>query len=211
MKLRSLLLRCSLLIGLAGAALAGDDTRFSKSLASTEAAAAGFQKLTSDQVAILDALVRRDESAALQSNPNRPRAALFSQRLSADERANAGLNLLTAAEVAQIDTRVAQLETPAVPATVALTGPAGGSPTVTPARRPLPQIHGSISLLYGTGARGYSAQGAALDLIYHDPDRNYTITAGYSEMRTKGRPFRRDCPGAYSAAEPTGAVPPFKQ
>ena len=208
MKLRSILLFCGLLTGLAGAVLAGEDPRFSKSFAMDEFSAAGLQKISSDQVAILDALVRRDEAAALQTTPAHPRAALFSQRLSADERANAGLPLLTAAEIARIDAQVARLENLAAPASAAL-ATAGGSlaPTAAPAYRALPQIHGSVSLFYGTGSRGYSSQGYSVDLIYHDPDHDYTITAGYSEVRSKGRLFRRDCPGA----DPLEAAPPFRQ
>ncbi len=199
MKLRATLLLCSLLTGLTGTVLAGEDARFSKSFGTEEFSAAGLPKLTSDQVAILDALVRRDEEAAWHTTPMHPRAALFSQRLSADERINIGINLLTASEIARLDAQVARQENTVVSAAVVPATAAGSAAqTATPAYKALPQIHGSFSLFYGTGSHGFSTQGAAVDLIYHDPDHGYTITAGYAEIRAKGQFIRRDCPGVYT-------------
>jgi hypothetical protein len=212
MKLRALLVIISLLIGLVGSVLADEDTRLSKSFATADFSATGLQKLSLDQVAILDALARRDEAATLTAAPTHPRAALFSQRLSAEERANTGFNLLTTAEIARIDAQVARLENHNAPASVD-TDSSGGSvaQAATPACKALPKVHGSFSLFYGTGSRGYSTQGASVDLVYHDPDHGYTITAGYAEIRTKGRLVRRACPGAYSPADSPVGARPFPQ
>lgn len=198
MKLFATLVFFGFLLGMtAVAGSAGETARFSQTFPVAEFADSGLEKLTSDQLAILDALVRRDDAMSARTNPAHPRAALFSQRLSADERTNIGFSLLTLAEIAHIDAQVSRLES-INSQTSPSSAISGGSTAVTETRayKTAREIHGLISLLYGTGGHGFRAQGASIDLVYHDPDHNYTITAGYSELRTKGLFVRRDCPGA---------------
>src|SRR5882724_1394380 len=102
--LRTLLSLGSCMTFLVTFALAAEDIRLSKTLALGEFADAGLQHLTSDQIAILDALVRRDMAANLRvPAAKETRAARFTQRLSADERKNAGLTLLTADQLVRLD------------------------------------------------------------------------------------------------------------
>src|SRR5947208_39301 len=85
------------------------DTRFSQSLAISERAEIGFNRLSSDQVASLDALIRRDlanQSATRRAEP--PPPARFSQRLTAQERAVAGLTIFNEKELTQLDALVEQ-------------------------------------------------------------------------------------------------------
>lgn len=194
MKLRATLLLCGLLTGLAAAASAGDEASFSKTLATAEFGDAGLNKLSSDQLAILDALVRIDETTLLRYKPSRQRAAQFSQRLTAEQRASVGLSSLAAEDVAVLDRQVARLENPDASTATASTSTGKNSATDVPSQKRAPEIHGTISLLYGTGGHGYSAQGGAIDLFYHDPEHHYTISAGYAEFRVKGQFIRRDCP-----------------
>src|SRR5687767_11669807 len=72
------------------------DLRFSVTLGVAERTAAGLTKLTSDQVAVVDAFVRRDTgrpaSTATTSEAAEKPNATFSQRLTENERRTAGLN-----------------------------------------------------------------------------------------------------------------------
>ena len=89
---------------LAGAAHAAEapELRFSQALPAADAAASGLPRLSSDEVAVIDALVRRDTAARLAPSSATPPAA-FSMRLTADERRTAGLTRLAPAELARLD------------------------------------------------------------------------------------------------------------
>ena len=173
----------------------GADGRFSQLLVASESAESGINRLSSDQVAVLDALVRRDLAAQL--NPRRndpPPPARFSQRLTDDERRNAGFATLTAPELERLDALVGRHAT----ATLARTLLA--PPVFVPAGirlrptelRTAPEIHGSFSLSYGVG-KGFSERTGAMTLNYEDPVRGFSIMVGYSETHGKGRlPLYRD-------------------
>lgn len=187
MKLRVLVSLSAVLLALAspaGAAGADDPVRFSKTLTSDEVSTLGLAQLSSDQLAILDALVRRDiEKSRIPSR--QPRAARFSDRLTADERRNAGLAALDAAQLAGIDTAVERLISP--PALSAGAGPYSGGYSVPNVKlRRDPEIHGSLTLLYGVGSHGYSEYGGGLVLTYDDPANRFAVAVGYSELHTKG-------------------------
>jgi hypothetical protein len=165
------------------------DTRFSQTLAISERAEIGFNRLSSDQVAALDALVRRDlaaQSAAQTSDPAPP--ARFSQRLTADERKVAGLTLLNEKELTRFDALVAQHASAAL-ARVLLAPPVfvprGMVQLPTEAKRAA-EIHGSMTLSYGWGKGGYSNKTGAVELNYVDPVHNLAITFGYAESHIKG-------------------------
>jgi hypothetical protein len=183
----------------AGVAADDADSRFSKSLTPGEITASGISRLSADQVAILDALVRRDVAAA-HFTYKTPRAVRFSDRLTADERQNSGLAALSTEQLAEIDAYVQRLQ-PAPPGSwtasasssgTATSGSAGTSVTAMSLRRK-PQIHGEVSLMYGAGSGGYSEYGGSMVLTYDDPDHNYAIAVGYSEIHTKGGYWRNRC------------------
>lgn len=172
------------------AVLAAEDTRFSNMLNAEEKAAAGVSKLTSDQIAILDALYRRDtakrgSTVAAKSNAEAPPAE-FSRRLSADERRNTGIASLTEAEVARLDALIERQQNAQL-VRVFL------SPPSLVARRDVRteakeerRIHGSFTLSYGFGKGGYSEKSGSMQVTIDDPERNMSITVGYSQSHVKG-------------------------
>ncbi len=169
--------------------------RLSQMLSTEERTATGIARLTSDQVAVLDALYRRDlvaQSAPRRADAPAP-AAGFSQRLSADERRNAGLATLTDAEVAQLDA-LAERSAGASLARTLL-----APPTFIPlsvrariaeaqAKKSTPEIHGSFTLGFGMGSGGYSEKFGGIALTYEDPARGLAIGFSYSESHVKGGP-----------------------
>jgi hypothetical protein len=201
MTTRPLMLAFAFVLTAVTSALAAD-TRFSQTLAISERAETGFNRLSSDQVAVLDALVRRDLAA--QAAPRRndpPPAARFSQRLTADERANAGLTQLTDKELTRLDALVDQHASTALART--LLAPPVFAPAGLPLRpteaAPLSGVHGSISLSYGFGKGGYSEKTGAINLNYEDPVHGFSVMFGYAESQVKGPgPYRN----GYIAAPP---------
>lgn len=195
----------ALLLAAAGLARAsGDDTRFSTSLNAADRAAAGLPKLTSDQVAVIDALVRRDTArvgGSLNASSTRTaeQAATFSQRLTADERRVAGLGSLTAEEVAQLDSLITRQQTAKFARTL-LTPPAflaRPSRVIEPGEKKTERaIHGSFSLSFGVGSGGYSERSGSMNLSFEDPARGLTINVGYTESHIKGGRGYREFPYA---------------
>jgi hypothetical protein len=170
------------------AASASEDVRLSRTLIPAEYEDSGLKQLTSDQIAILDALVRRDtEELARPAPANEPRAERFSERLSADERKNAGLTLLSPAELVKLDAYIARLTAPIGSSSGSFVSGKGTSqPWIAEkSLRRAPEIHGSITLLYGQGSGGYSERGGAMVLTYDDPS-GVSVAVGYSEIKTKG-------------------------
>lgn len=191
---------------------AAASARFSQLISATERTAAGIDRLSSDQLGALDALVRRDtatQGAMRQTEP--PPPARFSQRLTDDERRNIGSALLTVAELVQLDALVERQEL-AANARTFLASPM----FVTRAPRlssrdtdgkTAPEIHGEFSLSYGFAKGGYSEKSGSMVLRYEDPAHNLTISFGYSETHTKSPfgyrdgdtgPWSRDYPGSPS-------------
>ncbi|MBL9188934.1 MAG: hypothetical protein JNK23_15735 [Opitutaceae bacterium] len=201
-------LACALLLAAAGLApsgqAAGDDGRFSSSLNATDRAAAGLPKLTSDQIAVIDALVRRDTSRvagsiAANTTSTTAAAATFSQRLTADERRVAGLASLSAAEIGQLDALISRQQTARFARTL-LAPPAflaRPSRTIEPREKKTErEIHGSFSLSFGMGSGGYSERSGSMNFIFEDPARGLTINVGYSETHIKGGRGYREVPYA---------------
>jgi hypothetical protein len=178
---------------MAGMVVAGEvaKARFSQALSATEWTEAGINRLSSDQLAVLDALVRRD--AAAQAAPRRndpPPGARFSLRLSADERRNAGLALLTEAETARLDAFVERSASASLARTLLAPPvfyPAGSRLRPTDGKT-APEIHGSISLSYGWSKGGGTEKTGAMTLNYEDPAHGFSLNVGYSETHGKA-PF----------------------
>lgn len=169
------------------------DLRFSVALDQADRTACGLPRLTSDQVAVLDAFVRRDTAArgsassspaAKEENPNRP----FTQRLTAGERETAGLSALTPAELTQLDATVERVQAARLARTL-LAPPqflARRSQIVPTERKKEREIHGSFTLSYGVGSGGYSEKSGSMVLTMEDPAKGFAISVGYSETHTKG-------------------------
>ncbi len=164
--------------------------RFSKTLPETEFAAAGLEQLSADQIAILDALVRRDIANA-DLVTKTPRAARFSERLSADERHDAGVHLLAATEVATLDASVQRLIVPRAPGTFGLVSPNGPSSIPSLKLRRDPKLQTHFAAMVAVGSHDYSAFGAGVELSYDDPNNDFGISVSYSEIHEKGgHPYR---------------------
>jgi hypothetical protein len=178
----------------AARALAQDTTRFSQMLSAAERAECAMTKLSSDQVAVIDALVRRDTASRSATAPAAETPVVFSQRLTADERRTAGLTTLSAAELVKLDAFVERHQSARLARTL-LAAPTFISPS---SRRLRPEdtkkekereIHGTFSLSYGMGSGGYSEKTGAMTLSLEDPAKGYSITIGYSESHVKGGPM----------------------
>ncbi len=170
-----------------------DGIRFSGSLEAPARKACGLTRLTSDQVAVIDALVRRDLSAragaVAPEAPNEAKPdATFSQRLTDGERQTAGLTTLEPAELAQLDAAVERHENARLARTL-LAPPqylSRRERIIPTERKKEREIHGSFSLSYGVGSGGYSEKSGSMVLNLDDPEKGYSISVGYTETHTKG-------------------------
>lgn len=186
MKLWLVLLACAV-ASVSAHAADGAAARFSQVVPTEERAALGLTKLSSDQLASLDALVRRD---LYQAQPKVEGAAptTFSQRLTPSEREITGLAALSAEEVAKIDAAV-EKHALAVSARDLLASPRYASRAArieTKEKKPGAEIHGSFSLSYGWGKGGYSEKTASALVSVEDPSKRFTLTIGYGQSEIKG-------------------------
>lgn len=195
---RSLLLALAFLVATAASAF-GQDTRFSQNLTIGERAEVGFNRLNSDQVAVLDALVRRDLATKSSSrSTDKAPPARFSERLTAMERTNAGLAIFSEKELVRLDALVEQNASAALART--LLAPPVFYPTGMRLRPVEPleprtgrEIHGSFMLSYGFGKGGYSEKTGGITLNYEDPVHNFAVSFSYTESHIKGGiPYRDD-------------------
>jgi hypothetical protein len=172
---------CALLVT-AGTAARAADARFSQTLTTAEWTATGLEKLSSDQRAVLDALIRRDEKIYAVRDDAHPAPARFSQRLSPAECRSAGLGLLNETELIRLDTAVDHYESGNP--TASASGPAHSAwrPEL---RGPAPEIHGMISFTYGTGRGGYNSMGGAMAVSVDDPAHGFSLLVGYGESRSR--------------------------
>ncbi|MBI5770767.1 MAG: hypothetical protein HZA93_23520 [Verrucomicrobia bacterium] len=196
MKLRVLLIAVGLCCGLAAGGRAAE-ARFSQSLSAGEIVETGLNRLSSDQVAVIDALVRRNPV-----DPAKPDAR-FSERLSDDERRAAGWALLTEAQRAKLDGLVTRQA--AAASAAALMGPLVIAPARAPVRvaetKAAPGPHGSFFFSMGWGKGGYSEKSGGMTVNYEDPARGFAVSASYAETYVKGR-------GAYIYRDPITNLPP---
>lgn len=178
----------------ASLAFGSEPTRFSKTLPADEFSALELGRLSSDQLAVLDALVRRDvaRAAFVSKTPRPPR---FSERLTLDERRNAGLDRFAPEKLVQLDRRIEQLVTPKPPLASAASASAatGGYSVPSVKLRREPEIHGEVTLMAAAGSHDYSAYGGAVALTYEDPENNFALSVGYSEVRSKGGRYYGSC------------------
>lgn len=164
------------------------DPRFSQTLNTEDRAAAGLTRLSSDEVAVIDALVRRDTITRAAASNSDHVAATFSQRLTERERLTAGLSKLSTTELPKLDAFVDRHQNAKL-ARILLAPPTylARSSRVTPTEaKKEREIHGSYSLSYGFGSGGYSEKTGSMVLNFEDPARGYSISIGYSESHIKG-------------------------
>lgn len=184
----SLLLAAGLAVAGSFAAESPEPARFSQSVAAEERISTGFHRLNSDQVAVLDVMVRRDTAARSQVRADPDAPALFSQRLTPDERRLSGITLLSPAELPLLDAAVARFTNASLSRTllappVYISRTARVEPAETKKER---EIHGSYSLSYGWGKGGYSEKSGSMLLTLEDPAHRYSISVGYTETHIKG-------------------------
>lgn len=189
MKFGSALLLAAALLWPLSRAIA-EELRFSATLGTAERTASGLAKLTSDQVAVIDAFVRRDTTSrgSAQTPTGEKADSSFSQRITAEERKTAGLPTLAAAEVAQLNALVERHQTARLARTL-LAPPVylARNSRVTPTEKKKErEIHGTFSLSYGMGSGGYSEKTGSMVLTMDDPARGYSISVGYRESHVKG-------------------------
>ncbi len=168
------------------------DTRFSLTLNPDDRAASGMARLSTDEVAVIDALVRRDTTS--RAGATTDSGAPFSQRLTADERKTAGLLKLSETELPRFNAFVERYQTAKLARTL-LSPPVylARSSRVTPTEaKKEREIHGSFSLSYGVGSGGYSEKTGSMVLTMDDPEKRFSITVGYSESHVKGGSVYRD-------------------
>jgi hypothetical protein len=172
---------------LAATGWAAESSRFTDSLTAQQRTELGLNGLSSDNVAVINALVRQDEST-VQLRNNNVRSTRFSQRRTEHERTIAGLDQLKPEQIAKLDELIGQrfapapsplLESAMVPSALSVSSVENNS---APRR---PEIHGSFSLTYGWG-KGGSVMGGDATLMYEDPDHRYSVLFNYSQYRGKG-------------------------
>ena len=178
-----------LLGGLMPGARAADETepRFSSTLSPAQRAEVGFDQLSIDNIAVIDALVRLDAANATRLVRNNIRTTRFSERRTGHERDIAGLGRLTPEQLKKLDQFVA-LRIPAPPTDADLAYSSVRLDTTTPVvtvKKPGPELHGSVSLTYGWSKYG-STRGGDASVTFVDPRKRYSVTVGYSEYHGNG-------------------------
>ena len=210
-----LLLVVSWLLGSAAVVAAPLEPRFSLSLTAAERSACGINRLTSDLVASIDALVRR-EAGMKSSSVGAPAASkAFSATLTPEQRRAAGLERLSPAEQTQLDFLAVRWLAPRPFAgsvgTAVSAGPSAAGPEAieTEVDGLKPQIHGAITLEYGAGSGGYSEKTGAIELNYWDPVHNFGVDVGYAVTQVKSKYPVLGC-GDYLGPAVWAPVPPLR-
>lgn len=173
---------------------AQDPSRFSQTLSVAERTECALTKLSSDQVAVIDALVRRDTATRGTAAPAAETPAVFSQRLTADERKTAGIPTLSPGEVAKLDGFVERYQSAKLARTLlappSFLAPSRPRISENDTRKSKErELHGTFSLSMGWGSGGYSEKTGAMSVTLEDPAKGYSVTIGYSETHVKGGPM----------------------
>lgn len=157
--------------------------RLSEWLTVDELTQAGFEKLSVDQIAAIDALAANK----VLTKKNEP-VATFSSVLSETEHAACGLGLLEAGERQRLDELVTTWRT-AAPA--AKSRP---SPVAAPAADDIPfkkdglrpKVGGAVSVTYGVAEGGGTLRSGSAIVTYDDPARGFSAAFGYSRTKADG-------------------------
>jgi len=162
------------------------DPKFSSTLSPDQLKQTGLDQLSTDNVAVIDALVRLDV-AALRLRNNNIRSTRFTERRTDHERDIAGLDHLTADQLRKLDQFVAlRIPAPVIPLGADLSNASVSLDAAPiPFKRPAPEIHGSFTLTYGWG-KGGSIKGADSVITYVDPSHRFSLSVGYSQYSGSG-------------------------
>lgn len=169
-------------------ATAPTEVRFSQTVGTPERPSLGLDRLSADQIAVLDALIRRDTAVRSRANADAQAPEAFSRRLNADELRLTGLATLPADTLARLDAAIARRQ-------AAVLAPFLLSPPIYLARpgrieareqKRERELHGTFSLSYGWGKGGYSEKTGAMTVTMEDPEKGLAVSVGYSETQIKG-------------------------
>lgn len=211
------LMRPRLAIATLGACLAlsalaaGNAPRFSQALTTDERAEIGISRLSSDETAVLDALVRRDTAVRAGTDADGSAPAAFSQRLTADERRIAGFGHLAAEEIARLDTAVERHGAASLARTLLAPPAFVRRPSLDPTETKEPRrFRGTYFFSLGFGSGGYSEKTGGMTVTMDDPAGRYSITIGYAESHIKGGHghgvYRDYGPGFHRPTLPDGSM-----
>lgn len=170
------------------AATPAAEVRFSQTIGTPERPSFGLDRLSADQIAVLDALIRRDTTLRSRVNADANAPEVFSRRITPDELRLTGLDTLPADTLARLDAAIARRQT-AVLAPFLLSPPvylARPGRIETREQKRERELHGTFSLSYGWGKGGYSEKTGAMTVTMEDPDRGLAVSVGYSESHIKG-------------------------
>lgn len=154
---------------------------FISTLSARDQSAAGITKMSADEQSLLNSLVAREVSLARAGNV-RGFAGTFIGRRTADERAKAGLDRLMPDEQVRLNSLVAM---------ALAAGPVRresaqylGKDAVSVLNRL--QIHGEVSLTFGSSGGGHNFYGSSLFTTITDPETNLTIGIGLEQYKGDG-------------------------
>lgn len=159
------------------------DLGFTQSLSLAEQNASGLAKLSPVERTALDAQISREITLARQGDVV-AFAKSFNTRRTPGQVADAGLAALSPTERAQLDAVIARAIAQRSPTTLARFEKKPGDAVETTTYRP--QIHGEVSLTYGTAGGGRSFYGGSLTAILDDPAHHLTVSFTYAEYHGKG-------------------------
>lgn len=154
---------------------------FAATLSADQQTAAGLAKLSTPERSALDQFVAMELSQVRQGEWQDLTGPFVSRRTDV-ERKSAGLDRLSPAEL----TRLNELVTAALSARPKPKERPRikDSEVFNPA--PKPELHGSISLMYGRGAGGRDFHGSSLSLDYFDPVNGFGLYVGVASFTGKG-------------------------
>ncbi len=164
-------------------AAAPSEIPFTASLSPAEQTASGLAKLSATERAALDAQIARELTLARQGDVV-AFAKSFNTRRTSEQMSTAGLTALTSDERAQLDTVIARAVAQRPPTTLRRFDKKTDDAVETTTYRP--QIHGEVSLTYGTAGGGRSFYGGSLTAILDDPAHHLTVSFTYAEYHGKG-------------------------
>jgi hypothetical protein len=166
---------------------------FTQGLTSAERASVGVSKLSTSQVAVLDALVAQDVTIAHQGGVT-GFSTDFSARHFETEGDASGIDRLSVSERASLDRLAARAIAtgPSPDEAFAYTPPKVLPPPAPPASHSVvedvkkAEVHGDVSLTVGAGSHGSSFYGTGMDVSVTDPTGRFTVAVGFETFHGKG-------------------------
>lgn len=160
------------------------ETSFITSLAVSDQALAGVEKLTEAERTELDRQIALEITLARQGDVV-AFAKTFGDRRTPAQMTEAGLHRLSTEERAQLDRFVARAVANR-PAPVITRRVAKNNDDAAETITYRPQLHGEVSLTYGTAGHGREFYGGSFTTVLEDPSRRLAIGFTYAEYHGKG-------------------------